>query len=402
MSEAPKTVRLDKLAIPPGSGWSRLPLVGVALGILGVGASLALRGEDPEQFAFSWLVAFLYCLSIALGALFFVLVHHATKAGWGVAVRRLAENLMATLPLFALLALPVMFGVHELFHWSHEDALAHDKLLQSKQGYLNTGFFYARAALYFVCCTALGLWFWSSSRKQDVSGDESLTRRMIWVSGPAIMIFAVTVTFAAFDWIMSLEPHWYSTIFGVYYFAGCLVGAFAMIVLLTAGLVRAGHLADVINTEHFHDLGKLLFAFTVFWAYIGFSQYFLIWYGNIPEETAWFLRRMEGSWQEISILLAAGHFIVPFFFLMSRHIKRRTPLLITGALWMLFMHLVDVHWLVMPTLHKYDPHLTVLDVTTLVGVGGWFLAAVTWIMRRQALVPLRDPRLSESLSFENI
>ncbi|MCP3979673.1 MAG: quinol:cytochrome C oxidoreductase [bacterium] len=401
MAHGTRTIQAREMQLPPGSGWGRLPLIGLVLGAAGILASFALGRTNPEQFYHSWLVSFVFFLSIALGALFFVLVHFATKGGWGVVVRRLAENAAGTLPLFALLFIPVWMGISVLFEWSHADVVAADHLLQSKEPFLNQGFFTVRAAFYLVVWSVLALVFLGASRRQDVTGDHAITRRLIALSGPGIMIFAVTVSFASIDWIMSLDAHWYSTMFGVYYFAGSLVGAFALMSLLAAGLSRSGPLKHVISLEHFHDLGKLLFAFTVFWAYIAFSQYFLIWYANIPEETLWFLHRAEGGWKTLSIALGLGHFVVPFFFLMSRHIKRRTPLLVAGALWMLGMHLADLHWLIMPNLHAHDIHVGLLDVTTLVGVGGVFLAGLGWNLKRSALVPVRDPRLAESLSFQN-
>ncbi len=393
MSGHPRRIRLDQMALAEGSGWRRLFPVALVLGIIGVGASFALKGSDPKQFYFSWLVAFLYFLSLSLGALFFVLVHYATKAGWGIVLRRIVEHIMAALPLFALLAIPLAMGIHDLYHWSHAEEVAHDPILQSKEGYLNSEFFLIRMVIYLGAWTLLAIWYGRTSRKQDESGDPQLTRNLIFTSGPAIIIFALTLTFAAFDWIMSLDPHWYSTIFGVYFFAGSLVGVFSLTVLLTSLLNRAGYLRDVVTVDHFHDLGKLMFAFTVFWAYIGFSQYFLIWYANIPEETLWYMHRLHGGWKSVTLLLAIGHFAVPFLFLMPRTIKRRGPFLILGALWMLVIHLVDIYWLVMPNHHHEGPHLGLLDVTTFLGVGGLFLAVVGWSLRGRWLVPVRDPRL---------
>jgi hypothetical protein len=387
--------------IPDGSLWKRMPLICGAVGVLGVGVSFLLRSADPGKFYFSWLAAFLFWLSVALGGLFFVLVLYATKAGWGVVVRRLSESTLAALPVLLLLFVPVLLGLHDLFHWSDVEAVAHDHLLAQKEPFLNPRFFTIRAVLYFAVWSLIGLWYLRGSLRQDVTGDPAIVRRRIFFSGPAIIVFAVTLTLAAFDWAMSLDPHWSSTIFGVYYFSGCLVGFFAFIVLLAALLHRAGYLEGVMTVEHFHDLGKLLFAFTVFWAYIAFSQFFLIWYGNIPEETLWYLHRLEGSWRTITVLLAVGHFGVPFLFLMSRNVKRRTGLLVLGALWMLLMHLIDVYWLVMPTLYEHGPRPGLLTLTTWLGIGGLFLAAVTWVLGRHALVPVRDPRLIESLSFQN-
>jgi hypothetical protein len=395
------TLSPSQFSVPAGSLWARLPWIAGIVGLVGIAAS-AVIGWGTEQFFFSWLVSYLYFLSIALGGLFFVLALFVTKAGWGVVVRRVPENVMSTLPLFAVLFIPIWLGRHELFHWTHEEAVATDAILQAKAPYLNGGFFLGRAVAYFVIWALLSWWFAAQSRRQDESGDHAITRRLQYWSGPSIFLFALTTSFAAFDWIMSLDPHWYSTIFGVYFFAGALVGVFAFQAIVFIGLEASGLLRNVVNTEHFHDMGKLLFAFTVFWAYIAFSQYFLIWYGNIPEETIWFEHRLAGSWESMSLLLAAGHFVVPFFFLMPRTIKRNRVLLLLGAVWMLLMHFVDLFWCVMPVLHHHGFHLGLLDVTTFLGIGGLFISVFSRLLARHALIPVKDPRLPESLAFENM
>ena len=402
MSHASSTpIDADALRIPAGSRWQRLPLIGGGIGILGIALSAMLGAKDPSQFYFSWLVSFTFWISIALGALFFVLTHYATRAHWSVAVRRTGENIMGTLPLFILLFIPIVLGMQELFHWTDAEHVAHDKLLQHKASWLNPKWFLIRAAFCFLSWSLLSWWFTRRSVMQDATGDPKSTIRMIQVSAPSLFLYGVTVTIGALDWLMGLDPHWYSTMFGVYYFSGGLVGFFAVMAILSHALRSAGLTGDVVTAEHFHDLGKLLFAFTVFWAYIGFSQYFLIWYGNIPEETAYYLHRAESSWGGVTMLLAVGHFGIPFLFLMSRHIKRRAGTLIFGALWMLVMHFLDLHWLVMPTHHKHAFHFSMLDLTTMVGIGGLFVAMVGWLMQRRALVAVGDPRLDESAAFEN-
>jgi hypothetical protein len=396
----PRVLESARVSVPEGSALGRLPLVSLGIGLVAAIASFAL-GAGERQLWFSWLVAFFFCLTLALGALFFILVHFATKAGWGVAVRRLAEDVAGTLPVLALLFLPLLLGLSELYHWSDPAAVSHDPLLASKAGYLNRGFFLFRAVLYFAVWTALALFYVRGSRRQDDTGDERITRRLTAFAGPALIVFALSVSFASIDWIMSLEPHWYSTVFGVYVFAGCVVSFFSLLVVVSALLGRSGVLRGVITAEHYHDVGKLMFTFIVFWAYIAFAQFFLIWYGNIPEETVWYLRRIDSGWLPVTLLLALGHFVVPFLYLMPRTIKRRTPLLVAGAVWVLFVHLVDIYWLVMPTLHEGGPHVTLLDVTTFVAVFGLFSAAAGWLLTRRPLIPLRDPRLSESVAFEN-
>jgi hypothetical protein len=391
----------QEMSLPPGHAWGRLPALGAGLGLAGIVVSALLGARDPGQFYFSWLVAFLFWLSIALGALFFVLTHFVTKASWSVVLRRQAENVMGTLPVFALLFVPIVLGMHDLYHWTHADAVAHDPLLAGKSAYLNTGFFLARAAACLAVWALLASWFARRSVDQDRTGDVPTTLGLIRYSAPALFAFALTVTVASIDWMMSLDPHWYSTMFGVYYFAGCLVGFFAFMNLLAAAMQRAGLFRGTLTTEHFHDLGKLLFGFTVFWAYIAFSQYFLIWYGNIPEETVFYARRMQGSWETLSAMLAWGHFGVPFLFLMSRHAKRRTATLVAGSVWVLVMHLIDLYWIVMPVHRPAGAAPGLVDLAALVAVGGVFLAALGWLLRRRALIPVRDPRLAESLGFEN-
>ena len=390
----------EQISIRPGHAASRLSALGFGVGGVALAATLALGAGHPKQLAFSWLVAFLYFLSLALGALFFVLIHFAMQGGWGIVVRRLAENTMATIPLFAVLFVPILVLRHELYPWT-TGAGASDHLLRLKAPYLNVSFFAIRASASFTCWSAVALLYFRASRRQDKSGDPRLSAAMRRFAGPAIIGVGLTQTFCAIDWIMSLEPAWYSTMFGVYWFAGSLVSFFAFLALVVVALRASGLLGGIVGVEHFHDLGKLLFAFTVFWAYIGFSQYFLIWYGNIPEETIFFRQRLAGSWRTATFLLAAGHFVVPFFFFMSRAIKRRPALLAAGACWLLAMHLVDVTWLVMPTLHPEGVRVGLLDLTSWLGVGGLFVGLFGRLAAGAPLVPVRDPRLSESLTFQN-
>jgi hypothetical protein len=391
----------EEVTLPPDHPWNRLPAIAAGVGAAGIVASALLGAANPRQLYFSWLVAFLFFLSLGVGSLFFVLVHFAMQGGWGTLLRRAAENAMATLPLFVGLFVPVLLGMHELYPWSHELPPGQDALIEWKRPYLNEPFFLLRTAMYFACWSAIALWYFGQSRRQDRTGELAISLRLRRWSGPAIVVVALTETFAAFDWIMSLEPHWYSTIFGVYFFSGSLVAVFSFLVLAAFALRRAGLMRGLITVEHFHDLGKLLFGFTCFWAYIAFSQFLLIWYGNLPEETVWYQPRLAGSWKAVSVLLAAGHFAVPFLFLMSRSFKRRSGLLALGAGWMLLMHLLDLHWLVMPALHEEGFRPALLDLTTLIAIGGVFVAAVGFLMRRHALVPVRDPRLPESLAIEN-
>jgi hypothetical protein len=394
-------IRPEQATIPPGHPWNRLPMIGAVCAVLGVAVCAILGAGNPKQFFFSWLVAFLFFLSLTLGALFFVLIQYATQGGWGIVVRRIGETTFATIPLMAALFLPVLLGMRDLYSWSVPGAAEQDALLRWKAPYLNVSFFLIRAAIYFGAWSFIALLYYRSSRSQDATGDPGVTARLRRFAGPSIIVLALTSSFASVDWIMSLTPHWYSTIFGVYFFAGSFVGFIALLSVVAVAMRGAGLLDMAITAAHLQDIGKFLFAFTAFWAYIAFSQFFLIWYANLPEETSWYLARIQGSWKAVSIFLMAGHFGAPFFYLMGYAVKRRGSTLAIGGAWLLLMHFVDLYWQVMPTLHPEGIRPSILDVAAFLAVGGCFVAAASWLLRRQALVPLRDPRLAESLAFEN-
>lgn len=395
-------LRLEQVTIPPGHAWNRIPVIAAVAALLGGVACAILGPANPKQFFFSWLVSFLFFLTLALGALFFVLIQYAAQGGWGIVLRRIGETVFATLPVLALLSLPVFLGLHNLYEWSHHDVVEHDALLRWKAPYLNVPFFLIRAALYFSIWSGIAILYYRGSRGQDASGDPAVSARLRRFAGPAIIVMALTSSFASIDWIMSLTPHWYSTIFGVYFFAGSFVGFIALLSVVAAAMRRAGLLETLISAEHLHDVGKFLFAFTAFWAYIAFSQFFLMWYANMPEETIWYKARIEGSWMKVSLFLIGGHFVAPFFYLMGRTVKRNGATLAIGGTWILVMHFVDIYWQVMPTLHREGLRPSVLDIAAFVTVGGCFVAAASWLLRRNALVPLRDPRINESLAFENV
>jgi hypothetical protein len=394
-------LRPEQATIPPGHSWNRLPAIGAGCALVGVAGCALLGVSNPKQFFFSWLVSFLFFLSLALGGLFFVLIQYAVQGGWGIVLRRVGETVFATLPAMAVLCVPVLLGMRDLYSWAAPGAADHDALLRWKAPFLNATFFLIRAAIYFAIWSGIALLYFNGSRSQDATGNPAVSARLRRLAGPSIIVLAITQTFASIDWIMSLTPHWYSTMFGVYFFSGAFVGFIALLSVLAPAMQRARLLDTVITAEHLHDVGKLLFAFTSFWAYIAFSQFLLVWYANLPEETIWFKARLEGSWKAMSVLLMVGHFAIPFFYLMGRAVKRRGTTLAVGGVWLLAMHYMDLYWQIMPTLHADGVHPTALDVAAFLAVGGCFVAAASWLMRRQALVPLGDPRLAESLAFEN-
>jgi hypothetical protein len=472
------------------SPWANAWKISAVIGVIGLAASLFGMLNDPHRFAFSWLFAFMTFLALGLGGLFIVLGQHLTGAGWGVGVRRTSEFLLAGLPVFALLFVPIAMNMDELYPWMHhagaheeghgeehgeggdeghgedaEDAeehgdehgsflglgsstahaqdpredwdvhpdeseahavpaegaeeaeeehhtplhAEHEHIIESKLGYLNQGFFLIRALIYFGAWILLAYLFFTWSTRQDKEKGLALTKRMQGFAPPATFIFGLTLTFAAFDWMMSLEPAWYSTIFGVQYFAVSAVIGHAVVILMTLGLRRAGLLGEAVNVEHYHDLGKLLFGFIVFWAYISFSQFMLIWYAGIPEEATYYHLRWwgGGGYLTISVLLVLAGFVVPFFLLISRNTKRRLPILAFASVWVVVMHVVQAYWLVMPYAEQtglVSTSLRVhwLDIAALFAVGGIYLSVVLWMMTRYPLVPVGDPRLSRALHFENV
>lgn len=441
----------DTYRIPADNAWAHAWKIAAVCGVLGLALALFGWSIDPHRFAFSWLFAFVTFLTLALGAIFFVGIQFLTVAYWSVTVRRTAEFFAAGVPIFALLFIPLALPstVTTLYEWhSHgaehgeaeeggehatgesllgasvaqaqpaqpEEAQVvaseagahgpqhalHGALLEHKHGWLNYEFWLARAALYLLIWIILGVWLFRSSITQDRTKDVMITARLQKLSPLVLALFGLTLTFAMFDWVMSLEPTWYSTIYGVYIFAGTAVTIHALITVVTLGLRSRGLLGEAVNVEHYHDLGKMTFGFIVFWAYVGFSQMMLQWYANIPEEIIYYHYRWHAQgWRGVSIFLLIGHFVLPFFFLISRNVKRRLALLGFGCTWMLVMHVVDIYWFVMPNVSRGGLSVHWIDLAALLAVGGVYFAVVFYGMRRHSLIPLGDPRLERSLRFLN-
>lgn len=356
---------------------------------------------DSAQFYFSYLIAYVFWVSIGLGALFFVMLQHLTGAVWSLVLRRLTESIMIVLPYMFILFLPIVFGMHELYHWSRPEVVQQDALISQKTGYLNVPFFLIRNAIYFTSWFLIARALYKTSIAQDQKPDHSQITTMRKVSAPGMVVFAITTSFAAFDWLMSLDAHWFSTIFGLYFFAGGFLSALAGTTLISILLAKQGVLQDVITREHYHDLGKLLFGFVIFWGYMAFSQYFLIWYANIPEETIWYLHRWEGSWKIFSLTLVFGHFLIPFLLLMGRSFKRNLTLLSLLSAWILIMHWIDLYWIAMPVHHHHGIHLSWLDFTLLGGMGAVFLGIFWQYFSSKRIVPIGEQELDRSIQFIN-
>jgi hypothetical protein len=399
-------VDISKERLVLGDAAGKIARVAGTIGVLGLLASafLGYSGGSPEnheRFLLSYLVNFCFFLSIVLGGLFFVMIQHVTRSGWSVVIRRFAEGFMANVWLMAVLLIPLLLGLDRLFLWAQPEVVEHDHLLQIKQPYLNTTFFLIRMFVYFGSWFLLSRYLFNKSVEQDETRNPATTIQMQKVSAGGLFLFAVTVTFCAFDLLMSIEPHWFSTIFGVYYFSGSVLVTCGALIITSYLTQRSGRLAGVISIEHYHDMGKLTFAFVVFWSYIAFSQYMLIWYANIPEETQWYLARQTGQWTTLSWFMLIGHFIVPFLALISRIPKRRKEPLVIAAVWILLIHWVDMYYLIMPHASEGVVPFHVQDLTCFLGIGGLFVAAFATRFRSRSLLAQGDPRLSESLAFEN-
>ncbi|MDZ7265734.1 MAG: hypothetical protein ONB48_00180 [candidate division KSB1 bacterium] len=385
--------------LTPGlARWQRTALlVGVpALALCGVGATL---GTTP--FFQAYLLGYLFWLGLTLGCFALLALHHLVGGGWGFSIQRVLEAGSRTLPLMIVLGVPLAFGLQELYVWARPEVVSHDAILQHKARYLNVPFFTVRTLVYFALWAVLIFFLNRWSKQQDHSGDLLLTRRLRQVSGPSLVIYVLTLTFASVDWVMSLDPHWYSTIYGVLFVVGQGLLTLAFAIVVVARLVRHQPLAEVVAAKHFHDLGNLMFAFVLLWAYVSFSQFLIIWSGNLPEEIPWYLHRLHGGWQWLSLALVVFHFALPFVLLLSRKMKRRVELLVKVALGMIVMRFADLFWLVVPSLRSEGFALHWLDLAAPVGIGGLWLAWFVWQLRDRPLLPLHDPRVAIAFSHKD-
>jgi hypothetical protein len=438
-------------------------IVAVVLGWLLGGSFMPLR-----RFFFAYLVAFCFFLSLSLGAMIIVLLQHLTRSAWSVGVRRIHENVAALMPALGVLAIPLIVTVAlesgTVYRWAlpynqstpaARAAAAHgeteeeagptgaattgleaeqmknqnpqvtpetaggkaqlllDSVTLQKRAWMNPWFWIVRIVVYFFTWSWIALWYRRQSLRQDETGDPELSRQMTFRAGISLVVVGLTLTGAAGDLIMSLDPHWYSTMFGVYFFAGSFVAGWALLILLTRAVQKAGYLTRSVNREHYHDLGKWLFGFTFFWGYIAFGQYMLLWYANIPEEIEWFTRHGATTvhenitgWSYVILALLFGQLLIPFGGLLSRHVKRAVGVLVFWAAWVLAFHLLDIYWMVMPEYHVAGgPHWTgvslLVDLAALLGMGGLLGAVLLRLMAPHSLRPAADPRLPEALAFQN-
>jgi hypothetical protein len=366
-------------------------------GVAGLSVS-ALGGLfDPTQFFQSYLMAYLFCLGTTLGCLALGMVHQLSGGAWGVVLRRPIGGAVRVLPILTLLFLPILFGMSRLYIWTHADAVAADEALRHKRLYLNVPFFIIRAAIYFLAWNGLSYLLNAWSLEQDRTGDPRIARRMQRLSAGGLVAYGLTITFASFDWLMSISPDWYSTIYGVLIIAGQGLSALAFLIVVVAWLSRRPPLDRIIRPEHFHDAGNLTLAFVMLWAYFAFSQYLIIWAGDLPPEISWYQHRLQTGWRVVGLTLVLFHFAVPFLVLLSRRIKRESTTLARLALWILAARLVDLFWLIAPDFHRNGVRISWLDVLLPASLGSIWLAAFVWQLRGRAILPVHDPEFDETL-----
>ena len=372
-------------------------IVAGVIGIVLMAVGWAVYGL--EAFLQSYLIGFIFWLGITMGSLALLMVQYLSGGAWGMVTRRIFEASTRTLPLMAVLFLPIAFNLPVLYEWVRPEAAA-DPGIQTKAGYLNSGFFFVRAVLFFAIWGALAFFLNRWSREQDETAPRlpgPRDGRFRVLSGPGLVLYVVTLTFMSVDWIMSLEPHFYSTIFGILILGGQGLSTMAFTIVVLSALVRFRPMSAVVEADHFHDLGKLLLAFVMLWAYFNASQLIIIWSGNLPEEIPWYLERLYGPWEWVAWVVFLGHFVLPFGLLLSRDLKRRPHLLARLAVFVLVMRVVDLIWTIGPVF-RHESTIHWLDFATVVGLGGLWAALFFTNLAGRALLPAHDPYFEEAIA----
>ena len=361
-----------------------------------VSPALGITHFDARRIFQSYLIGWTFWTGIGVGSLALLMLQHLTGGGWGLVIRRVLEAATRTLPAMAILFLPVILGAHSLYHeWADEIEVEKHPVVKLKIGYLNVPFFAVRAVIYFGVWITLVYLFNKWSLAQDRTADNRYTKNMRMLSGPGMVALIFTVTFASIDWYMSLEPEWFSTIYGFIFVAAWTLSALAFVIAVMAWLSGQEPMKRIVAPLHFHDLGKLLLALVMLWSYFAFSQYLIIWSGNLPEEITYYLHRIHGGWGAVIIAIGILHFAAPFLFLLSRDIKRSPRKLALIATLILVMRMVDLLWMLAPAFRH--GRWIVMDVAALIGFGGLWLAFFAWQLGKRSLIPINDPQFESTM-----
>jgi len=364
----------------------------LAVGVVAIVLCLIGAYFNRQQFFRSYLTAYIFWLGIPLGAFGVLMTHHLVGGTWGFVIQRLLESAIRTFLVTALLFLPILFGIPDLYLWARPESMAHDEILRQKTLYLNVPFFIFRAIVYFAIWISVSHFLTRWSDDLDRAADGAFTQRLQNLSGPGLVLYGLTVTFSAIDWVMSLEPRWYSTIYGMIFMVSHALVALAFVTGVGFVLWKRRPLANVTASWVFQDLGNMLLALVMFWAYLSFSQFLLIWVENLKNETPWYLHRITGGWGVIASILIVFEFALPFLLLLSRAVKRKAETLCALAFMIVVIHLVEVFWFVAPAFHPGVFSIHWLDLAAPLGIGGLWLSAFLWQLESRALYPFHDPR----------
>ena len=374
----------------------RLEKPALVVGLVGLAATafLALQAQNHDQFFRSWLVAFVFWMSLTVGSLAIAMLQYMTGGWWGYIIRKPLLAATGNLPLMVIAALPVYLGMDRIYTWTNHELMTHDAILSKKLAYLNPEAFWIRGAVFFAIWIFWAFMLRRSDRRYDETGTQEAALTLRKWSASGLLITAVTVTFASVDWMMSLDPYWFSTMFGISYIVGAVLLAFAFMNAIVTSASDQSPIADVAEPVHFRDLGNLMFAFVMLWAYTAFSQYLLIWYANIKEEIPWYIIRSHGAWGAISVLLIVGHFFLPFLLLLMRGIKDRAKFLGKVAIFILVMRAIDYYWIIAPNWttegHHASFHPHALDFTTILGIGGIWTFMFLRNLKKGAVLPAHE------------
>lgn len=383
---------------PPPAELTRVRNLALGVGALLFALFVAGLLIDRAQFFHAYLVGFIFWTGITVGSLALLMLQHLTGGAWGLIIRRVLEASTRTLPLILLLFVPVVFGLNQIYPWTNRAEMNQDPALAQKAAhYLNPPFFIGRAVIYFAIWSLLAILLNWLSLQQDRTGDAKLRKRFQVISGPGLGILILTITFAAIDWVMSLDPAWSSTIFGLIFVASWSLSALAFGILTMSWLSNREPMKAIVRPSHFHDWGNLLLALVMLWTYFAFSQYLIIWSGNLPEETVWYVARKHGGWGAIALAIVILQFAFPFMTLLSRAAKKSPQKLALLAVLILSMRVVDVIWLIEPSYNREQFHLSWMDIVAPLAMGGLWLATFAWQLQKRSLVPINDPQLEQAL-----
>jgi hypothetical protein len=365
--------------------------------VAGLGASAIGAFVSPDQFFRSYLWSYLFIVGLSMGSLAWLMLQYLSGGAWGMVIRRPAEAATRVIPIVALLFVPIALGIPRLYQWSHAEIVAKDEAIRHKQAYLNVPFFLGRTVFYFAGWFLLSWLLNKASAEQDRTGSPAAERRLSVISAPGLIFWGFSVTFMAVDWVLSVDPHWFSTMFGLLFIAGQALSSIAFLVTLLVLLSNRKPFSQILTPRHLHDLGKFTLALVMVWAYFSFSQFLIIWSGNLPEEIPWYLERLRGGWGYVGLALVIGHFALPFVLLLSRDLKRNFKLLGAICVFILFMRLVDLYWLLIPDFRKDGFGISWLDFTAPIGLTGLWLFLFFTQLEKRPLMPVGDPHLEEAL-----